>query len=292
MWKLTVDQKSSVVSRYSDGESSEVLGLEYGVSAVAIRGIVRRRGGKMRSYSDAARTGTRDDFSFHAITDDSAYWSGFMMADGCVYKNAIAIVLSIKDVGHVEKFKKFVKSSNKLIHIDNSKYGSFSGTASVRFEVRSRQMADDLAEFGIVPNKTMIARVCDALKYNTHFWRGVVDGDGWIGVNHKRGDARLDLVGSFELMNQFCDFIRFSCPSYRGMVRPHKGIFRVGLCGIFASYVIRLLYDSAHTGLDRKMNAARNILAAGIGRGQLNAVGYDKRAAGNIDMAPVRGSGI
>lgn len=44
--------------------------------------------------------------------------------------------------------------------------------------------------------------------------------------------------------------------------------------------------------LDRDENAARNILAAGIGRRQLNVVGCDQRAAGNIDAAPVRVSCI
>src|ERR1700676_2904171 len=56
------------------------------------------------------------------LNEESAYWIGFLMADGCI-KNTrkgyrvINLELTETDLNHIEKFKIFVKSNNKIYWI-------------------------------------------------------------------------------------------------------------------------------------------------------------------------------
>ena len=73
------------------------------------------------------RTCTLNESSFDVLTEQSAYWIGFLIADGNIcYKKGIPIIaLHLKDIDlpHLHKFREFVGSSHKvgvvLTHIGN-----------------------------------------------------------------------------------------------------------------------------------------------------------------------------
>jgi hypothetical protein len=51
-------------------------------------------------------------------TEEKAYWLGFLAADGCIRKNKknshqLVLKLSVRDMGHVVKFKKSLKSNHR-----------------------------------------------------------------------------------------------------------------------------------------------------------------------------------
>ena len=84
MWKLNVAQKAAAVNSYITGETPDSIGARLGVSGVAIRGIVQRRGVKMRSLSEAQRRIPLNQDAFAHSSPDVAYWVGFLMADGSI----------------------------------------------------------------------------------------------------------------------------------------------------------------------------------------------------------------
>lgn len=260
-WKLSESQKDEICQRYQDGENGTALSKDYHVSDVAIYGILRRRGVKARSQREAKRRLALNESAFDTVTEHSAYWAGFLMADGTISptRNAstmVKISTSPKDKAHVYAFRDFLGSEHKVfptqVAIADKWYTRF------QFAVRSDRLAVALAKFGVGPRKSHTAKVL-LLENNRHFWRGVVDGDGSV-ATRRRNEPDLRLVGSEALMHQFLDFTLSIC-DHNVHVRPHKSIFSVSFLGRYAREIITLLYRDCTIALPRKLEIARKIMA-------------------------------
>jgi hypothetical protein len=200
--------------------------------------------------------------AFDVLTPDALYWCGFLFADGSIARSrqrapSVALVLSERDLGHVEKFRTFLGSSHAITRFPRQA-GSFNGRPVCRFSVRSTRLVERLEELGMVGGA-----VSPALADSHHFWRGVVDGDGYIGISG--GHAQFKLVGTAWLLEYFRAFLVAEGVTGRISVRPHKGIYVVGSSWGGAERIIRRLYGDAPTSLARKANAARNIEALAAG---------------------------
>lgn len=114
---------------------------------------------------------------FSTLDEYSAYWAGFLFADGCVdSKNRVRLMLQELDEAHIVKFQNFVEANDYAIQ-------QCSGYTRRALEFTSSDMCHDLAKFGIVPNKTLISSppAPDRLgEYLPDFLRGLFDGDGTI----------------------------------------------------------------------------------------------------------------
>ena len=141
-------------------------------------------GKKLRDETRAKmRKCTLNERAFETITEQSSYWVGMLIADGNVsIKKGIPIIalhLQEVDKDHIDKkFRNFVCSSHKLGHYVDKK------TRKVRYSIHfsSERMANDLAKYGIVPKKWFIVKVKGGLENSKDQWRGVIDGDGSMGV--------------------------------------------------------------------------------------------------------------
>ena len=201
------------------------------------------------------------------MTPQSLYWLGFIFADGTIVDRIngspeLAIVLSEKDARHVEKFKLFLKSSHKIINVN---VNGFPGSKNAkRFAIRSIKLTNDIKGFGWKKHLNSIAK--PQIADSPHFWRGVIDGDGWVGINKTQNSPCLQLVGGYPLLSQFVKYIHSVYPAYNGSVRPHKSIFTVELSGCTAFAIIKNLYSNPLVVLERKYNAAINIKTLGLQR--------------------------
>lgn len=122
-------------------------------------------------------------------TEEKAYWFGFICADGCIYNNRVILDIQIRDIEHLEKFKKSLVCDAKIrLHGDNNEY--------CRLNIYSKNLTKDLILHGCVPNKS------DKLNYpkinadlEKDFIRGYFDGDGCIFYGeywYKRKDCKSD----------------------------------------------------------------------------------------------------
>lgn len=253
--KLNFDQEKEVCKLYTDGMSGYNISKLYSISVACVYDTLRKHSVYIRDKSTAGRRLPPDESVFDIITPESAYWIGFLMADGNIKKdkqgsNVVCVGVAVKDSEHIYKFKKFLKSGHK---VQVRKTDGF-----VSLEVKSDKLPNRLGEFGVIENKSLIAEVKGGLEFNSDFWRGVTDGDGCLVWDGKQ--IRVQLCGSMWLMNQFSSFIDTIVFNKTNVRRRKKGKewFDTTINGSNAVMVIEKLYGDSVDIIKNK-----NILGSG-----------------------------
>jgi hypothetical protein len=223
-----------------------------------------------RKHSDETRammrTCTLNEAVFDIITEESAYWAGFLFADGNIsYKNGMAVIaLHVKetDLLHLEKFRVFVGSSHKVGMYVNKKWGNTSYSLSLR----SEKMANKLAEYGIVQRKCFTANI-KRFENDKHFWRGIIDGDGHLGIYLRKmptGAVRalplISLTGNLHVCRQFKAFLENTLALSMPNIVSSKKSYSFSVSDHRALRAIKLLYDGCSVALERKLVTAIKIM--------------------------------
>jgi len=216
--------------------------------------------------SEAHRTHGLNHEAFAAINEQSAYWCGFLMADGCIHRRSedsyqIILFLQERDKDHIAKYKTFLQSEHKIItRKPNGKGWRAAASTSYGLSFNSTRIATDLASFGVTQSKSHTASV-KRLANNRHFWRGVVDGDGSV---YRRGGKYnypgLFLCGSLPLMNQFLAYLTKHIPDIKCSVTRSPTVYTLHVGGKAAREACGLLYGRASVALERKESVARGII--------------------------------
>lgn len=200
------------------------------------------------------------------------YWLGFILADGCIYEpgggRQDQLCVTSKDREHLEKLRKWVGTGTINEHVEGGRW---------LFRASSDGLCSWLRSFGVFPRKTGREVVDSRVKENVDFWRGVVDGDGWV-VNRikkqtyetKDGERKcefksavLGLCGSFEVCEAFRNFMGWDAPVKKG----HDNCHRIVVEAKKAREGIRRLYEDAEVSLDRKKDIAMSILGMEVSCG-------------------------
>lgn len=181
------------------------------------------------------------------------------MADGniCCSKNPSGIIVLLKkeDLSHLYKLKDFLcYSGNIKEYKSNSTYNS--GEIYYRIDIYSKYLVNSISKYGVVPNKSITAEV-KILENNRDFWRGVVDGDGCIGIYNNY--PTINLSGSYLLVNQFRNYMISICPDFMSKIIKFKNkkAYRIVTYGNKAVKIIDNLYKNSKVYLDRKMELAK-----------------------------------
>lgn len=249
------DDQAFLVKAYNSGLSTTDIGKIVDACPGTIRRYLIDAGIKLRSHLECHRIWHLNEKVFALPSAEGRYWIGMLMADGWVSQTTGAINLTLKqsDRAHVERFRRFLEADYRIRTItrcDGRQYASLT--------VHSRRLAADLATFGVVERKSLVASV-KYLNMDPDFWRGVVDGDGSVGF-HKRGYFSLRLYGAYKLTSQFRAFAATIVKDLRSTVRPCSSIYSIGFCCRPAELVARALYDNASVALARKVRTVRWLL--------------------------------
>jgi transcriptional regulator with XRE-family HTH domain len=261
-------QQLEICRRYSAGESTYDLAREFGVSDGTIGKVLTQHGVQKRSASEVHRRYCCDHSFFDSVDSEAkAYWLGFIAADGNVYKNIVKIGLSARDRDHLLRFKADIKSDHPI-----TDYTSTTGVSVSAVEISSPQIAEALAQHGVVPRKTFILDWPEDLDPGLlpHFLRGYSDGDGWFHVTkspyvRKRDGGRREVLHwGIAGTERFClaaqGFLMRETGVTKGDLSPHAKsprIFRLSYGSTLqASRVYHLLYDDATVYLPRKRDIA------------------------------------
>lgn len=193
---------------------------------------------------------------FNEITPDSAYWIGFLMADGCIWRNTVILEVGEKDKKHIQKFKEFMESEHKIservIKRENKEFLAY------RLSFANDKVVSDLEKHGVVSKKSLTA-VALGLENNKDFWRGVIDGDGSLGED--KGKFFIDLYGSLPLLTQYKEYVLNNGFTFKGSILKKKSIYRIKIKNEKTAELVRHFYQGASSYLDRKMETARKSTA-------------------------------
>jgi hypothetical protein len=252
-----------MAAEYASGVSSTRLAKKYGSTVTTVLDAVRKAGVAVRPLEERHTLFTLNECAFDAVTEASAYWVGMLITDGNVSKRGHYVTLALQEADRhqIEKFRCFLGSGHKICRVAArvNRRGVRSGPQA-RLSVASRRLCAALATFGVVPNKTETAKVL-RLESSAPFWRGAVDGDGWVTIT-RQGYPQLGLVGSPQLTRQFVEYVRLVSPGCRATPRPRGKVCAVTLTGRHGRRLMEVLYGGGEVSLDRKQAVADRVLSA------------------------------
>jgi len=216
----------------------------------------------MRYREKNAKKGLDHDM-FDVLDEHASYWLGFLAADGCVTDtDRIQLSLAVTDLNHIYKLKSWLDAEHVVTFHPK--------TNSARLIFTSHKIAQILSSFGIVPRKSKTLTIHESLVTNRDFWRGVIDGDGYLrNIVRKRTknsktnvvhDVGINLVGSESLVSQFIYFCK-SFTETTAVPREHNGAFTVEISGKYCRKILETLYTDSSIYLQRKFETASDIIA-------------------------------
>lgn len=244
---LPIDE---VVARYQAGEPTTVLAKEYGCRPSTILRVLERLGVPRRPVGYRKYQLTVPEVK--TISELDAYWLGFILADGCVCdKGGLHVQLAAREKKHLSKLRTWLLSEHPITEPVNA----------ARISIYSKQLVVYLQEFGITQRKSFTAKVDKRLAMNRHFWRGMLDGDGYIAIKDGKYPT-LALVGTKAVCQKFSDFARtITGVVYTIHERRGQNHFVVTTTGRDATAIITAIYSNGVIALDRKLKVANIIMS-------------------------------
>lgn len=138
---------------------------------------------------------------FEHLTEESAYWLGFIFADGCVRPelNMLVVQIQLKDKPHLELLHSKIGGSIKV---------NPSSKNSATLSVSSKKIIKDLISYGCTKAKSLTLQFPDLpLNLIPSFIRGYLDGDGCIFNCH--GALAFNILGTKSFLERLNEYLPF-----------------------------------------------------------------------------------
>ena len=233
------------------------VGEKYGVKRQTLSKHLKQLGFEVINYQNRVRVNEK---AFDNInTEEQYYWLGFMYADGNISStgNRLEMMLSIKDLAHLEKFRTFLKLETEIrTEICN-------GKEFCRLSVRNKHLWETLNSYGCTPRKSLTLefpniKILNNNKINVvHFIRGYVDGDGCL-CHYKNSKNQIRTEISIVGTEKFLKTIKYIFGNKYGYIHNksctnwENKAYSLSFMGMIARKVARYLYEKATVYLDRK----------------------------------------
>lgn len=190
-----------MIDLYEVGKTQREIAKIFGCCQSNISAILKHRKIKTRVGKKITYTDVNASFFKEINNEESAYFLGFLFADGCVQMGSGAYTMSLKlksdDVCIIEKFRDIMSPSSP-IKISEGKYSYF--------RVNQKEVCEQLEALGCVPNKSLILTFPPLVPKELirHFMRGYSDGDGCIYQNHFKNKKTINTIWKIISTKQFC----------------------------------------------------------------------------------------
>jgi hypothetical protein len=244
--------EDQIVGKVAAGASTGTAARAHGVHINTVRVILRRRG--RADLIQPFRRYPTDPNVFQRVNPASAYWLGFLMADGSRGKDhTLKLSLRLADQSHVAEFASFLGSPERPLREGDDGRGN----RTIALQIRSAAVSNDLERWGIVRRKSLDGcRAHPELAVSGAFWRGMLDGDGTVSFD-RFGAPRVTLYNSsLALLEQYAAFIdaHIDGPSSRPLA--NRTIWAVTLHGTR----VRAAIEAMQAALDPGLGLARKNL--------------------------------
>lgn len=193
--------------------------------------------------------------AFSSFYENSAYWGGFIAADGCITNNTLKICLSYDDLGHLEKFKDFMQNTHKITSNTDKYY---------RCEMSFKQetVLNDLRlNYNITERKSLTYKLpeipCDEFR---HFLRGYFDGDGCIcesfsNKNSVTATLYTTITGSNDFIKALYEKINLP-----GTIQLKGNVSTIKYNTNSSFELLDYMYKDCNTYLDRKFALYKQVV--------------------------------
>lgn len=205
MEKLLLNE-NDVINQYILLKNIHKVAKHFKVSSTTISRIIKSNGVKLSNR----RYDVNHTYFDKIDNEEKAYWLGFIYADGYIRErktgNSLEIKLSVKDINHLELFRKNL-DSNYLIKESFSKVkykGGVSVSHMCHLAIYSLQIVESIKTKGVHSRKTFtIGKPNIDEDLIPHFIRGYFDGDGSFSFNSKNYSIKTQIVSASDEFKQF-----------------------------------------------------------------------------------------
>lgn len=265
---VSEEKKQDICKKYSEENWTIKLLMEkYSLSRFVIGKILQENNIQTKRHTKRSRLFMREDYFENIDSEDKAYFLGLLFTDGNVFVgkkelNQVSLELTVRDLEILEIFKAKLNTNNKISYRKNP---NRSETVAVR--VFSKKMVEDLAKYGIIPQKTKktnhlpLELIPDVFKKD--FLRGMIDGDGSVFYH---GENKKNIGLSFcSYSRNICEELKEACDNLIGVESKHK-VTSEKKCHIsrvtytkqdITKQLVTVLYKDSNYYLARKYNLAK-----------------------------------
>jgi len=194
---FTPDALAELKRLWDGGATCLELMARYGVRDKYIRRELRRAGVDAKDFRPRGHRGRRPTnarlYRFDAFSKrdaETAYWAGFVMADGCI-RDGGEFLMNVheQDKSHIERFAKWMELEDKAVYSSSGRNGS--GPQS-KIHLKHQRLLLDLAAWGVVPRKSYrFSEPQVPSELFPHFVRGWFDGDGYVSLRKTKERCRI-----------------------------------------------------------------------------------------------------
>ena len=267
---FTEEQINFIIQAYTEQQKSmKDIGALFGVGKGVISRILKEHNIQARSHPHLYKANYQ---IFKNIdTAEKAYWLGFIAADGCNYQrehnSSVIINIHRQDKEHLEKFRYFMESDVKIIdHIQTK--GFSNNTPMSKLVLNSKEMSQDLADKGIVPNKSLILQPPKiAPEFYLPYILGYFDGDGGLYKTNQYNNFSWSLQGTEETLSWVKEVLNIEAKLEKRNANSISNSYYIRLGGTKKIYdIMCILYNSSPVNLTRKYEIYKNLETVVLGR--------------------------
>lgn len=226
------EEEKEICTLYQkEGYSLTLIRQKYHCRIEAIKAVLAKYNVKIKKQGQSKNRLVNENF-FEAIdSEEKAYFLGLIFTDGSITNDnkrspMFRLQLKISDVEILEKLRQCLNIHSQLI------YDKRAGKECVTLCLRNKKIANDLAKYGIVQNKTYITKHLPKIPeiYEKDFLRGLLDGDGSIYQETTSKKYRID----------FCSYHQSICEEFRNLCNKYiKNINKNTIANYGTAYHIR-----------------------------------------------------
>lgn len=255
MKDFTNEEKSYILEAYKNKSKIVEISKTLRVRQERVSNFLKSQGIRIRTSKDSDKVPySLNKEAFSSIeTEESAYFLGFMYADGYVSSTSNQICLCINDEEILNEFKRFLS-------LDKEIYKNPNHSKAKTLFFSSREIKYNLIKHGCTPKKSLTLKFPNQniipLKLLPHFIRGYFDGDGSVyGVGQKR---QVKIISSTDFcigLKEVLESFGIACGSLRSDERYKKETSYFRITGFLnVNKFKELIYNESSIFLSRKFN--------------------------------------
>jgi len=202
-WNKKINSKIEFrfVKDYSSGITAQMVAEKYGfktdktvLDVLKKNNVPRRLPQKQTFYLE--------NFFEKINFPSKAYILGLIMSDGYIVKDyrGFGIQLTKNDGYILERIGNIIGTDHNpsFINCESRRKTIPNAKDMVRLTITNQKISMDLKKLGVVRNKSKKIRYnnCVPKRYLSHFFRGLIDGDGTVGTNSQNGNIWCQIVSA------------------------------------------------------------------------------------------------